>query len=81
MRLSIHHVYPRRYRESFGDDYFAFWCRGVRCIVANSQLWKDATGAPEAAGRHDTWFRSEVKSAKESGATHTIAFGHVSSQM
>ena len=27
----------RSYRSRFGDDYFAFWCRGVRCIVLNSQ--------------------------------------------
>lgn len=33
----------RSYRDTFGDDYFVFWCGGVMCIVINSQYYENST--------------------------------------
>eukprot|EP00037_Helgoeca_nana_P009804 m.86040 g.86040 ORF g.86040 m.86040 type:complete len:253 (+) comp19815_c0_seq1:91-849(+) len=65
------------YKSSFGDDYFSFWCRGVKCIVVNSQLWKDSTQAPDIAVEHTKWLASELESARADGARHILLFGHV----
>eukprot|EP00035_Acanthoeca_spectabilis_P000539 m.74003 g.74003 ORF g.74003 m.74003 type:complete len:573 (-) comp10263_c0_seq4:12-1730(-) len=66
-----------KYTGSFGDDYFAFWCRGVKCIVVNSQLWKNSTAAPDLAAAQARWFSQELASAAKEKAHHTIVFGHV----
>jgi hypothetical protein len=37
------------YAERFGDDYFVFWCRGVKYVVLNSQLYKERPARVELA--------------------------------
>lgn len=48
------------YQRTFGDDYFSFWCRGVRCLVVNSQLWVDKRDAPEEAAAQDRWLDEQL---------------------
>lgn len=33
------------YRRDFGDDYFAFWVDGCRCLVVNTNLYNDPQDA------------------------------------
>ncbi len=55
-----------RYREKIGKDYYAVEHKGYTVAVANTQLWK----APIAgeSGRHDTWFRGTLATAKGKGS-------------
>ncbi|KAH9365071.1 hypothetical protein HPB48_010517 [Haemaphysalis longicornis] len=50
----------RGYQDSFGDDYFVFWCGGVMCLVLNSQFYEDpslstgsSTATTQLAGGRD----------------------------
>eukprot|EP00040_Diaphanoeca_grandis_P020677 m.109965 g.109965 ORF g.109965 m.109965 type:complete len:321 (-) comp28001_c0_seq2:33-995(-) len=63
------------YTGEFGDDYFSFWSRGCKCIVVNSQFWKDDTNAKAISKEHDAWFKAELASAKT--AKHVFVFGHI----
>lgn len=65
----------RSYTENFGDDYFSFWCNDVKCIVVNSQLWKDDADAKEEREAMDRWLDSELE---DSTSPHrTLLFSHV----
>lgn len=64
-----------QYRSDFGKDFFSFWIKGCKCIVTNSQLWKDSSGAPDLLGEHDAWLADELASAAD--ARHVFVFGHV----
>lgn len=64
------------FRRRFGDDYFSFWAGGVKFLVLNSQLWKDATDAQELAEAQDEWLRAEL--GKNEKAQHLIVFSHIS---
>eukprot|EP00038_Savillea_parva_P001720 m.106763 g.106763 ORF g.106763 m.106763 type:complete len:583 (-) comp10599_c5_seq1:630-2378(-) len=66
-----------KYKADFGDDYFSFWCKGVKCIVVNSQLWKDASAAPQLALEHAAWLSRQLASSAAGGARHTLVFGHI----
>ncbi|KAH7947344.1 hypothetical protein HPB52_010256 [Rhipicephalus sanguineus] len=50
------------YRNSFGDDYFTFWCGGVMCIVINSQFFEDT---------------SLLVEAQLTGTKHVVLFQHI----
>lgn len=63
------------YRREFGDDYFTFWVHAVKCIVVNSQLWKDSSDASDSRVAHDEWLKRELESASE--AEHILVFAHV----
>jgi hypothetical protein len=65
------------FRRRFGDDYFSFWAGGVKFLVLNSQLWKDATDARELAAAQDVWLRAEL-AKKDEEAQHLIVFSHIS---
>merc|ERR1712232_790647 len=49
----------KSYTDSFGDDYLSFWCHGVKCLVVNSQLWKDDSNAVAERQAMDAWLDSE----------------------
>ena len=65
------------YRKDFGDDFYSFWIRGCKCIVVNSQLWKDDTDTKGIRKEHDAWMVSELESASAEGAAHIFVFGHI----
>lgn len=50
----------KRYESSFGDDYLTFWCHGIKCLVVNSQLWKDDSDAKVLRERMDAWLDKEL---------------------
>ena len=65
------------YKRVFGDDYFAFTIHGVRCIVLNSQLFKDASGAEKQAAEQWRWLRDELAKKDTAAARHVLCFCHV----
>lgn len=63
----------RDYKETFGDDYFVFWCQGVRCLVVNSQLWVDGSDAPEEAEAQERWLDEQL-AVQDRGAADAAEF-------
>jgi len=55
----------KRYREQVGDDYYAIDHKGVTFLLTNSSLWND--DVPEESEKHQAWYETELKRAKESG--------------
>eukprot|EP00931_Biecheleriopsis_adriatica_P091470 TRINITY_DN65358_c0_g1_i1.p1 TRINITY_DN65358_c0_g1~~TRINITY_DN65358_c0_g1_i1.p1 ORF type:complete len:356 (-),score=74.93 TRINITY_DN65358_c0_g1_i1:350-1378(-) len=67
----------KRFTDSFGDDYFSFWCHGVKCLVLNSQLWKDDTDAKDLREEMDTWLDAELESlASDPAKPRALVFSH-----
>lgn len=64
------------YRQSFGDDWFSFWAGGVCCLVLNSNLYWDPTGAPEEQERQEAWFASALQKARDLRPQHILVFQH-----
>jgi len=64
------------YRQRFGDDYFAFWAGGVRCVVVNSMLYSDPSQAEDLAEKQHCWLQQELE-ASQSRAKHILVFGHI----
>eukprot|EP00501_MAST-03F_sp_TOSAG23-6_P001820 GSMAST32.ASY1.ANO1.1898.1 assembled CDS len=50
----------KTWSNNFGSDYFSFIVGGVKCIVLNSQLYKDPSSALDLAAEQDTWLDSEL---------------------
>jgi len=67
----------QRYKDSFGDDYFSFYHRGVAFIVLNSQFYEDSSQVPEEYLAHEAWLEEELRVAGERGAAHTVVFQHI----
>jgi len=66
------------YRERYGADYYGFRSGDIYGIVLNSNLEKGAENVPDEAAKMESWFRSELEKAKQSGARHTVVFQHIS---
>lgn len=49
----------QQYKNTFGDDYFAFWAGGVRFICLNSSLWSNSSLAPDAQHEQEQWLEQE----------------------
>jgi len=64
------------YKSSFGDDYFSFWCGGVRFLVLNTQYFEDASKVPELAQKHEQWLNEELDFAKQAGS-RVIVLQHI----
>merc|ERR1711939_809288 len=65
------------YRQDFGEDHFAFWVGGVRCLVLNSNLYFDPSDARKEYEEQHAWFEAELKAAQEAHAVHTLVFTHI----
>ena len=48
-----------------------------RQVCLNSQLYKDATGAPELAAEQDRWLDTELSLARSEGARRVVVFSHI----
>jgi len=66
------------YRERFGDDYFAFWIHGVRCIVLNASLYSDPSLALDYHNEQEKWLANELGqfSQTERKPNHVFVFQH-----
>jgi len=67
----------RRYRSSFGDDFFSFWCGGVYFLVVNSQYYEDSSNVPQIAAEQEDWLEHELKRIKHKKPTHAVVFQHI----
>ena len=63
----------REHRALFGDDYFSFWAGGTRCLVLNSSLFSDPSGAPDEQKAQGEWLGRELAGDK---AKQLLVFQH-----
>lgn len=66
-----------KYRSSFGDDYFSFYCGGVYFLVVNSQYWQDRSMTQELAKAHEEWLDKELEAVKAKIPKHVVVFQHI----
>jgi len=64
------------YRHSIGRDYYSFQEGDLVGIVLNSQLIQHPEKVPSEFDAQETWLRSELARARESGAKHIVVFQH-----
>jgi len=64
------------YKKQFGDDYFSFWCSGVKFIVLNSQIIQGLELSNELSVAHEKWADEEFES-KHGDPVHTVAMCHI----
>lgn len=60
------------YKRVFGDDYFTFFIDGVKCIVLNSQLWKDGSAAPDLRDEQWRWLKAELAKEETANARQVL---------
>lgn len=65
------------YRDKFGDDYFTFYCAGVKFIVLNSQYFEDPSLVQELASEQELWLDQQLEDAKSGKYNHVIVFQHI----
>merc|ERR1719219_1882965 len=65
------------YSKEFGDDYFSFWCGGVKFIVLNSQIIQGLARSDELAVAHEKWVDGEFETKNEHDPVHTVAMCHI----
>ena len=63
------------YHVKFGADYYGFWYGGTRCLIINSPLMVDGSGAPMHAAAQNLWFEEEIEQAKMC-STHMMIFSY-----
>jgi 3',5'-cyclic AMP phosphodiesterase CpdA len=65
------------YREHFGPDYYTFHSGEMEGIVLNSNLEKGTKDVPNEAAQMETWLRTELAKARNSGVKRVIVFQHI----
>lgn len=64
------------WRRHFGDNWFAFWCGGVRYLVLDTTLYYDPSVLPEEQQRQEEWLEAELESLRCDPPTHVIVLQH-----
>ena len=64
------------WRESFGDDYYAFWAGGMQGLVLNSHLYWDPSAAPGELERQEEWLAGRLAAARKDPPRHLVVFQH-----
>jgi 3',5'-cyclic AMP phosphodiesterase CpdA len=65
-----------RFKNSFGDDYLAFWARNTYNIVVNSSLFNDPSGAEHLYKEQLQWLEDRLRHAVEHKAGNIFVFSH-----
>lgn len=66
------------YRKNFGRDYYSFRQRDLYGIVLNASMISAPGKVLDEANKQETWLKSELATAKASGARHIVVFQHQS---
>ncbi|KAL1463212.1 hypothetical protein WDU94_014987 [Cyamophila willieti] len=66
----------KKYRDSYGSDYFSFHCGGVHFIILNSQYYKDHTHVPELYDAQNQWLDQILTEVKQE-EKRAVVFQHI----
>lgn len=64
------------YKQHFGEDRYTFRFGNMFGIIINSSLIKDPSLAPAEAAAQEDWLRTNLETAKNSGAKNIMVFMH-----
>jgi predicted phosphodiesterase len=64
------------YRDNFGKSHFSFWARNAHCLVINSSLMIDPSGASAYQEAQEAWLIGEMERAHTELARHRFVFMH-----
>jgi len=67
----------KMFKEEFGDDYFSFWCGGVKFIVLNSQIVQGLPLSNELSIAHEKWADIEFEMKYENEPVHSVVMCHI----
>jgi len=67
----------KMFKEEFGDDYFSFWCGGVKFIVLNSQIVQGLPISNELSIAHEKWADIEFEMKNENEPVHSVVMCHI----
>lgn len=65
-----------KFRDAFGDEYFAFWTNGTYNIVLNNVLFTNPTGAQEIFEQQLVWLEQRLQYANQYKASQIFIFAH-----
>lgn len=65
-----------KYRDAFGDEYFAFWTNGSYNICLNNVLFVDPSGAMDIYNEQLAWLEERLEYAVKHEAVQIFVFGH-----
>jgi len=65
------------YKEEFGDDYFSFWCGGVKFIVLNSQIIQGLETSNALSIAHEKWVDEVFEMKHENEPMHSVVMCHI----
>jgi len=65
------------YKEEFGDDYFSFWCGGVRFFVLNSQIVQGLELTDQLSIDHANWADNQFMAEYENDPMHSVVMCHI----
>ena len=66
-----------RYKSSFGDDFFSFWCGGVYFLVLNSQYYENSSRVPKLAAEQEIWLQRRLDEVMILKPKHAVVFQHI----
>jgi len=65
------------FKEEFGDDYFSFWCGGVKFTALNSQIVQGLSPSEELSVAHEKWADEEFERKHENEPVHSVVMCHI----
>ena len=65
-----------RFRNCFGDEYFAFWTNGSYNICLNNVLFTDPSGAMDIYEEQLKWLEERLQYANKFKALQIFVYGH-----
>jgi len=65
------------YKDEFGDDYFSFWCGGVKFFVLNSQIIQGLEPSNALSIAHEKWVDEEFEMKHENEPVHSVVVCHI----
>jgi len=66
------------YRKNFGRDYYSFQQRDLYGIVLDASVISAPGKVQDEANKQEAWLKTELATAKASGARHIVVFQHQS---
>jgi len=65
------------YKEEFGDDYFSFWCGGIKFFVLNSQIIQGLSPIDQFSIDHENWADKAFKAEHKFYPIHSVVMCHI----
>jgi len=65
------------YKDEFGDDFFSFWCGGVKFVILNSQIIQGLEDMNKLSKDHNKWLMKELVGDRGKKPAHLVCMCHI----